>query len=674
MQFLPDNGSKDLAQAKASLHGLFSNSVPQNTFGAHLGRFLSDQAFTVLGIETEDGIPDASTITQARQMTMKVMKSLSHVGLAGGRAQRSFAEVMNEVLAKHVETQYAGKWESPSTVPEQLRWWVENHFARFVVEVLACLEDPREQTANLTKVTHADVQRWQEMGISQLGALRVSELFNVVVDWDHGSRGAIEDLKSYINNPNARVHVTQEFSEIVSHRLLQPGASTTQILQIYISIIRSFTVLDPKGVLLDRVARPIRRYLHERDDTVHIVVGGLLADPTDDSPAPEVLTELALELDRTGGLPADENKAADDADLDWDDMNWQPDPIDAPSDYKRSKHADVIGALISLFDSAAAFITEFQKTLGERLLRPVHDFDKEIRVMELLKMRFGESALQACEVMLRDILDSRRVNLAIKNDHPTFTAPGSTQITSKILSHLFWPSLHTESFTTPTPVHDLQDRYANTFSSLKPSRKLTWHPSLGQATVTLDLADRVIREEVQTWQAAVIYAFSSPSNTPVTKTVQDLISQLSMSEYLVRNALTFWVSKLVLAHSSSHTSPETYHVLDTLPTDAHSQTSNPNSTAQAAAAAAASDAVASAGVAVKSEEEMLSEKMEVFWQYVMGMLTNQGSMKLERIVMMLKMVVPGGFPFGNEEMRAFLGGKVREGRLEVGGGGYKVVH
>jgi len=36
--------------------------------------------------------------------------------------------------------------------------------------------------------------------------------------------------------------------------------------------------------------------------------------------------------------------------------------------------------------------------------------------------------------------------------------------------------------------------------------------------------------------------------------------------------------------------------------------------------------------------------------------------------------VPGGFPFGNEELREFLGGKVEEGRLEVGGGGYRIVH
>ena len=83
---------------------------------------------------------------------------------------------------------------------------------------------------------------------------------------------------------------------------------------------------------------------------------------------------------------------------------------------------------------------------------------------------------------------------------------------------------------------------------------------------------------------------------------------------------------------------------------------------------------AAASSAVKSEEDMLQEKMEVYWNFVKAMLTNQGAMGLEKIVMMLKMVVPGGFPFGVDELKAFLAGRVEEGRLEVGLQGYKIVH
>lgn len=687
LPILPDKGSQLLAQAKTNLHGLFAHSIPHGAFSILLGRFLREQALVVLNITaTHQTQHEAAECSEARQVTMKVVRSLKDVGLAGGRAQRLFAEVMNEVLIKRVESECAGKWSSPSSVPQDLRDWIENQFARFIVEVLACLYD--EAGEKLTQVSHASVQRWQQMGISQLGALRVNELFNVVVDWENGSRGAIEDLKCYIKNPSARLHVTQDFSEVVAHRLLQPGASTIQILQVYISIIRSFTVLDPRGVLLDRVARPIRRYLRERDDTVNIVVTGLLADPEDESSNSETLVELAIELDKTGGLPVEEGRGADDGELDWDDMNWMPDPVDAP-EYKRTKHTDVIGALISLFDTKDTFLKEFQKILGERLLRREHDFDKEIRVMELLKIRFGESSLQACEVMLRDIQDSRRVDLNILKDekmHPD-TFP---QLQSKILSHLFWPSLHTESFALPPSITELQARYEAGFSRLKASRKLTWLPSLGQVTIHLQLQDRSVREEVQTWQAAVIHAFDSDANgrhcAPVVRTVSDLKISLQMSDSLLHNALAFWVSKLVLVECR----PETYRVLETLPasdttnnTTITTLTAAATSVPQIAKAAATTNTttttttaggIGTMGTAVRSEEDMLNEKMEVFWQFVQGMLTNQGPMGLERIVMMLKMVVPDGFPFRNEEMREFLAGKVREGALALGSAGYRIPH
>ena len=291
----------------------------------------------------------------------------------------------------------------------------------------------------------------------------------------------------------------------------------------------------------------------------------------------------------------------------------------------------------------------------------------QIRVLELLKIRFGEANLQACEVMLRDIMDSRRLDAFIYKEQK-FARKGILH--TKILSHLFWPSLHTESFDLPPPIDSLQGGFSIGFAKLKASRKLTWFPSLGQVVVKLDLEDRVVREEVQTWQASVIYAFDSTTHRPVVRKVQGLMDMLDMSESLVRNALTFWVSKFVLVQSAQ----DTYRVLETLSEETLNSTNS--STAQAAAAAAASDAVhsAAASSAVKNEEEMLQEKMEVYWNFVKAMLTNQGAMNLDRIVMMLKMVVPGGFPFGSDELKAFLGHKVEESKLEVGQAGYKIVH
>ena len=44
-------------------------------------------------------------------------------------------------------------------------------------------------------------------------------------------------------------------------RLLHPGANTADIISQYISAIRSLKVLDPSGVVVEKVCQPIKDYL-----------------------------------------------------------------------------------------------------------------------------------------------------------------------------------------------------------------------------------------------------------------------------------------------------------------------------------------------------------------------------------------------------------------------------
>lgn len=41
------------------------------------------------------------------------------------------------------------------------------------------------------------------------------------------------------------------------------------------------------------------------------------------------------------------------------------------------------------------------------------ELERELRYLELLKLRFGETPLHGCQVMLRDVADSRRINARI---------------------------------------------------------------------------------------------------------------------------------------------------------------------------------------------------------------------------------------------------------------------
>jgi len=67
--------------------------------------------------------------------------------------------------------------------------------------------------------------------------------------------------------------------------------------------------------------------------------------------------------------------------------------------------------LIQIYGSPDLFISEYTSLLADRLLSLTdYETEKEIRVLELLKLRFGENAFHNCEIMLKDIADSKRIN------------------------------------------------------------------------------------------------------------------------------------------------------------------------------------------------------------------------------------------------------------------------
>ena len=72
---------------------------------------------------------------------------------------------------------------------------------------------------------------------------------------------------------------------------------------------------------------------------------------------------------------------------------------------------DVLNSLVNIYGSLDLFIKEFQLLLADRLLQ-VKSYDAENAIMslEMLKIRFGEQNLQACDVMIKDIATSKRID------------------------------------------------------------------------------------------------------------------------------------------------------------------------------------------------------------------------------------------------------------------------
>ncbi|KAL2142261.1 hypothetical protein VTI28DRAFT_1398 [Corynascus sepedonium] len=769
------------ARFRRDLHALISASVPRGLMRS-VKAVLVRLASTILGIPSRDEVhlsneqaarpaapgPDDLKVPAARERLIELVQQLHNVGLTGERFQVLFAEVMDLLMSEFVVGAYAGLWTASDAPPfstsmdtssrgaaqsvaspciASLNDWVENHFARLSFEVLACIANSPQGPL---PVTLADLKTYQSLALGRLAALRIRELFDIVLAWPE-SRPALEDLRATITTAARRKQLTDSFSRDLQTRLLHPGCSTLEILQTYISIIRTLYTLDQSKVLLSRVEPGLRLYLCQREDAVRVFLAGLLAssdevraaekakevgkrqgDTTSShatvaltvsrlGPRATNLTELGLLLNKSASTQGQSRSSraapapsSDDADLDWSDLSWMPDPIDAGANYKRPRRSeDVVGTLISALGSEDVFIKEFAAVVAERLLAlvdPAQSFEQELRVLELLKRHFGEASLQACDVMIRDVLDdSRKVNAVISGRGGAATAAArrggristttATTATSaatatggkedgmeyraRILSRLFWPGLEREHFLLPAVVVEQQQKYEAGYEGLKSRRKLTWLNQMGQARVEIELRDRTVTVDCSPVEATVVYAFQAADDcnleedggAVVQKSVEELYEQLQMDEDLITAALQFWVGKGVLRRVGGANS-STYAVAETLDEE-------PDPTVTAATTiepGAANDQLMEeepAVATVGTNQNMSAkerERREIYWRYIQGMLTNaSASMPLAQMAMMMKMLIADGFPWSNEELQDFLGEKVAEGLMEVVGGKYRLV-
>ena len=70
---------------------------------------------------------------------------------------------------------------------------------------------------------------------------------------------------------------------------------------------------------------------------------------------------------------------------------WEPDPVDADPTKTSSgrRSSDIISMLVNIYGSKELFVNEYRSLLSNRLLANCsYDTEKEIRYLELLKLRF----------------------------------------------------------------------------------------------------------------------------------------------------------------------------------------------------------------------------------------------------------------------------------------------
>lgn len=363
------------------------------------------------------------------------LQDLYEVGLGGSNAERAFAHALHKYLERPaIERRcFAVDWTGHSSAVPRLRQWVDDYLVPFVQRTLAHI------TGNTgTELTSSEKAQFVRIAVANMGRLRADALFDYVKAWP-ASTGAIMDIWEYLNagSQSDKLSVCQRFSTAMQKRLLHAGATTADVLSVYINVIHTFNALDSRGVLLEKVAVPIRNYLRSRDDTVSIIAASFLADVDADGKVTAADVDKICPDITTAVADSALQDNRDSRKLNWDDMEWMPDPIDAGPEYRSSKSDDIISYVLGNLFEPEEFIKEVTNVLAQHLLHTTDsEYIKETRLIELFKSRLDATKLQAAEVMLKDVRDSvslnKRINPHAKYDTTPQTAPSPREIQSVI--------------------------------------------------------------------------------------------------------------------------------------------------------------------------------------------------------------------------------------------------
>uniref|UniRef100_UPI00358E4051 anaphase-promoting complex subunit 2 isoform X2 n=1 Tax=Myxine glutinosa TaxID=7769 RepID=UPI00358E4051 len=580
--------------------------------------------------------------------------------------------VLQSTIASRVESACCGEYEQPFL--SRLEEWLESKALCWLRSVLA---GPK-RTRPIAGHAEASLGRWlprlQHFLYRVYAEMRVKELFSIIRDYPD-SQNALQELHQCLEK-TGQWQLVLTLRQALETRLLHPGVNTDDIITLYISAIRALTHLDPSGVLLDRVCEPVRKYLRCREDTVRKIVAGL----TEDTDGP---SELAGELARGEPIELDQSSASDD-DAE-EPESWKPQPVDAMPEKLCSgrRSFDIISLLVSIYGSKEVFVNEYHTLLADRVLQHFnYNMAREVRNLELLKLRFGEAVMHRCEVMLKDVADSRRINSNIHEAQVKQTSEdggsegtGETQLVlnAMILSGEFWPSLKEGKLELPAEVKTAMEAYTQEYEKLKAARSLNWKPHLGLVILDVELKERTLSLSVSPIHAALIIHFQNKSVWHLS----ELSEELATAPAILRRRLAFWQQQGVLQEGPSDVYSvlldteltEAAGVLDTNGTGLWNPVKEP----------LLLDSDDEGDSATASQADQRQEEMQVFWTYIQGMLTNLESLSLERIHSMLRMFAMMGPTNGGtgaecslNELRSFLNRKVKDNQLICTAGIYKL--
>ncbi|KAL7091380.1 hypothetical protein ACP275_12G102100 [Erythranthe tilingii] len=625
----------------------------------------------------------------------EIVRDLRNLGFTS-MAEDAYASAIFLLLKSKVH-ELAGD-EFRFSVLESIKGWIQAVPLQFLHALLAYLGDSRSHedlSSGLksplashpsfkyygTGVPSEGLVRWQlrleYFAYETLQDLRIAKLFEIIVDYPDSSP-AIEDLKQCLEYTGQHSKLVDSFIAALKYRLLTAGASTNDILHQYVSTIKALRTIDPAGVFLEAVGEPIREYLRGRKDTIKSIVT-MLTDGAGGNPSgpgstgDSLLEELNRDEENQESSSYDDDVNTDDKQAWINAQSWEPDPVEADplkgGRYRRK--VDILGMIVGIIGSKDQLVNEYRVMLAEKLLnKSDYDIDSEIRTLELLKIHFGEGSMQKCEIMLNDLIDSKRTNTnvkaTIKHQPQSASDVGEHELSldnlnATIISSNFWPPIQDEALNIPGPMEQLLSDYAKRFNEIKTPRKLLWKKNLGTVKLELQLEDRVLPFTVTPLHASIISQFEDQTSW----TSKSLAAAVGVPVEVLNRRIYFWINKGILAESVDESGDNKFSLVEAM---VENGKNGVNSGGCDELLAGDDDGERS----IASVEDQLRKEMTVYEKFITGMLTNFGSMALDRIHNTLKMFCRGDPAYDKslQQLQSFLAGLVAEEKLELKDGMY----
>lgn len=476
----------------------------------------------------------------------KNISNLKSMNLSGIPFEKKLVLFINEKIVEKCSS------KNEKTLSDLLKW-LENN----VLSILG----PIGIDLRIWKI------RFQQCLYREMSKKLINNLFNIVVDYPE-TRRQILDLKECLIHTGMHDDLVRSLRVSNRKRLLHLGAHTNDIIIQYTNIIKTLNFLDPTGVSLSRVSRDINQFLRNRKDAIRYFVNSIIDEENDlfeelmDATTVNVQDEEDCEITESSGtstlLSSQDNSS-------FVNHFWAPKSIYPDASKQQTKKPSIINIFVNIFENVDLFVNEYQIILCQQLLKNVSfDTTNPSKILELLKIRFGENSLQKCEVMLKDIIDSHRLHKNIleklqvsRRYEPYFEfLPSTTSQTfqstlnskkilpfsSKIISKYYWPTLAEEKCKLHPIFQEIMDQYERSFTHLKSPRHLVWLPFLGNIQFEIEIGGTTVELNATPFDASILLYLSEHKKL----SSQFLSQRMESSVDIIEKRLKYWILRGVV--------------------------------------------------------------------------------------------------------------------------------